>query len=185
MAQSTRRGQMNLSRRCLRAVWASAPTSRPPFSTRPPAPCWSLMRSSLSPPTRPRCGARAGRKRGQAAAPAAGRTPRAATISNSNKEHRQTAGKEDSAAGAPRPSQRTCPHYCLLHLQLVPTENLLEAAARNFFIDVLAGDLAAQPVDGVPLQPKELTPAARKLGWQRMALQILYIVPSDLRDPRK
>ncbi|EFN58377.1 hypothetical protein CHLNCDRAFT_140272 [Chlorella variabilis] len=69
--------------------------------------------------------------------------------------------------------------------ELVPTENLLEAAARNFFIDVLAGDLAAQPVDGVPLQPKELTPAARKLGWQRMALQILYIVPSDLRDPRK
>lgn len=67
----------------------------------------------------------------------------------------------------------------------MPTENLLEAAARNFFIDVLAGDLAAQPVDGVPLQPKELTPAARKLGWQRMALQILYIVPSDLRDPRK
>ena len=40
-------------------------------------------------------------------------------------------------------------------------------------------------MDGVPLQPKELTPAARKLGWQRMALQILYIVPSDLRDPRK
>jgi hypothetical protein len=70
-------------------------------------------------------------------------------------------------------------------LQLVPPESLLSAAARNFFINVLAGDLAAQPVDGVPLEPRELTPAARSLGWRRMALQILYIVPGDLRDPQK
>lgn len=69
--------------------------------------------------------------------------------------------------------------------QLVPEESLLEAAARNFFIDVLAGPLAAEPVDGVPLKPTELTPAARALGWRRMALQILYIVPGNLRDPRK
>lgn len=55
--------------------------------------------------------------------------------------------------------------------QLVPPENLLDAAARNFFINVLSGDLAAQPVDGVPLKPTELTPAARNLGWRRMALQ--------------
>ncbi|KAI3435565.1 hypothetical protein D9Q98_001630 [Chlorella vulgaris] len=68
---------------------------------------------------------------------------------------------------------------------LVPAASLLSAAARNFFIDVLAGELAAEPVDGVPLKPKELTPAARKLGWRRMALQILYIVPGDLRDPKK
>ncbi|KAL4432811.1 hypothetical protein ABPG77_008137 [Micractinium sp. CCAP 211/92] len=69
--------------------------------------------------------------------------------------------------------------------ELVPEESLLEAAARNFFIDVLAGPLAAEPVDGVPLKPTELTPAARALGWRRMALQILYIVPGNLRDPRK
>ncbi|PRW18341.1 lysine--trna ligase [Chlorella sorokiniana] len=69
--------------------------------------------------------------------------------------------------------------------ELVPPENLLDAAARNFFINVLSGDLAAQPVDGVPLKPTELTPAARNLGWRRMALQILYIVPGDLRDPKK
>lgn len=69
--------------------------------------------------------------------------------------------------------------------QLVPEESLLSAAARNFFINVLSGPLASQPVDGVPLEPTELTPAARALGWRRMALQILYIVPGDLRDPRK
>jgi hypothetical protein len=68
---------------------------------------------------------------------------------------------------------------------LVPPQNLLDAAARNFFIDVLAGELASQPVDGVPLKPTELTPAVKKLGWRRMALQILYIVPGDLRDPKK
>lgn len=67
----------------------------------------------------------------------------------------------------------------------MPEESLLEAAARNFFINVLSGPLAAEPVDGVPLKPTELTPAARALGWRRMALQILYIVPGDLRDPRK
>lgn len=27
-------------------------------------------------------------------------------------------------------------------------------------------------VDGVPLKPTELTPAARNLGWRRMALQV-------------
>ena len=72
-------------------------------------------------------------------------------------------------------------------LQLVAPESLLEAASRNFFIDVLAGPsgLAAQPVDGVPLAPTELTPAARTLGWRRMAMQILYIVPGDLRDPKR
>lgn len=69
--------------------------------------------------------------------------------------------------------------------QLIPPQNLLDAAARNFFIDVLAGELASQPVDGVPLKPTELTPAVKKLGWRRMALQILYIVPGDLRDPKK
>ena len=69
--------------------------------------------------------------------------------------------------------------------ELVPPQALLSAAARNFFINVLSGDLAAQPVDGVPLAPRELTPAARNLGWRRMALQILYIVPGDLRDPKK
>lgn len=134
----------------------------------------------------------------------------------------------------------------------MPPENLLDAAARNFFINVLSGPLAEQPVDvsehaaaaggraggsgpghaaraerslrhvpapplpsflgtghlpcspttaphppgpptrlpthppqGVPLKPTQLTPAARNLGWRRMALQILYIVPGDLRDPKK
>lgn len=67
----------------------------------------------------------------------------------------------------------------------MPAASLLDAAARNFFIDVLSGDLAKVPVDGVPLAPTELTNAARNLGWRRMALQILYIVPGDLRDPAR
>ena len=78
-----------------------------------------------------------------------------------------------------------CPYRCRRHPQLVPPENLLSAAARNFFINVLSGPLAAQPVGDVPLQPRELTPAVRDLGWRRMAMQILYIVPGDLRDPKR
>jgi hypothetical protein len=66
--------------------------------------------------------------------------------------------------------------------QVAPAD-LLSAAASNFFIKVLAGEQAGVPVGGVPLRPTELTPAARALGWRRMALQILYIVPGDLRDP--
>ena len=68
-------------------------------------------------------------------------------------------------------------------MQLVKPGDLVSAAASNFFVRVLAGDLADEPVRGVPLKPTELTPAVRDLGWQRMALQILYIVPGDLRDP--
>ncbi len=41
------------------------------------------------------------------------------------------------------------------------------------------------PLPGVPLKPRELTPAVQDLGWRRMVLQILYIVPGDLRDPTK
>jgi hypothetical protein len=65
----------------------------------------------------------------------------------------------------------------------VRREDLLSAAASNFFIRVLAGARAEEPVGGVPLRPTELTPAAAALGWRRMAMQILYIVPGDLRDP--
>lgn len=61
--------------------------------------------------------------------------------------------------------------------------DLVDAAASNFFIRVLAGDKADEPVNGVPLKPTELTQAVKDLGWRRMALQILYIVPGDLRDP--
>ena len=70
-------------------------------------------------------------------------------------------------------------------LQLVAPADLLSAAASNFFIRVLAGARAEEPVGRVPLQPTELTPAVRDLGWRRMALQILYIVPGDLRDPTR
>lgn len=69
--------------------------------------------------------------------------------------------------------------------ELVADADLIDAAKSNFFVKVLAGDLAEVPVNGIPLQPKELTPAVRDLGWRRMALQILYIVPGDLRDPTK
>jgi hypothetical protein len=69
--------------------------------------------------------------------------------------------------------------------ELVASEDLVDAATSNFFVRVLAGDKADEPVNGVPLQPKELTPAVRDLGWRRMALQILYIVPGDLRDPSR
>lgn len=69
--------------------------------------------------------------------------------------------------------------------ELVDTDDLIDAAASNFFIRVLAGEKADEPVNGVPLKPKELTPAVKELGWRRMALQILYIVPGDLRDPSK
>ncbi|WPT13558.1 hypothetical protein PSENEW3_00001396 [Picochlorum sp. SENEW3] len=68
---------------------------------------------------------------------------------------------------------------------LVEEANLIDAAKSNFFVKVLAGDKALEPVNGVPLQPDTLTPAVRDLGWKRMALQILYIVPGDLRDPTK
>lgn len=68
---------------------------------------------------------------------------------------------------------------------LVDDANLIDAAKSNFFVKVLAGDKAQEPVNGVPLQPDTLTPAVRDLGWKRMALQILYIVPGDLRDPTK
>ncbi|KAL4541310.1 hypothetical protein Ndes2526B_g05848 [Nannochloris sp. 'desiccata'] len=67
--------------------------------------------------------------------------------------------------------------------ELVPDADLVDAATSNFFIRVLAGDKADEPVNGVPLKPTELTPAVRDLGWRRMAMQILYIVPGDLRDP--
>ncbi len=63
--------------------------------------------------------------------------------------------------------------------------DLVDAAASNFFVRVLAGELADEPVGSVPLRPTALTPAVRDLGWRRMALQILYIVPGDLRDPSK
>jgi hypothetical protein len=67
--------------------------------------------------------------------------------------------------------------------ELVADADLVDAAASNFFIRVLSGDLSLEPVNGVPLKPTELTPAVRDLGWRRMALQILYIVPGNLRDP--
>ena len=67
--------------------------------------------------------------------------------------------------------------------QLVADADLIDAAASNFFITVLSGAQAEEPVEGVPLKPTELTPAVRDLGWRRMALQILYIVPGNLRDP--
>ena len=35
----------------------------------------------------------------------------------------------------------------------------------------------------MPLKPTELTQAVKDLGWRRMALQILYIVPGNIRDP--
>ena len=69
--------------------------------------------------------------------------------------------------------------------ELVDDANLIDAAKSNFFVKVLAGDKAQEPVNGVPLQPDTLTPDVRDLGWKRMALQILYIVPGDLRDPSK
>lgn len=69
--------------------------------------------------------------------------------------------------------------------EVVRDEDVLSAAASNFFIRVLAGERAKDPVGGVPLAPTELTPAVRDLGWRRMALQILYIVPGDLRDPTR
>eukprot|EP00890_Picochlorum_soloecismus_P001277 jgi/Picsp_1/214/NSC_00213-R1_protein len=68
---------------------------------------------------------------------------------------------------------------------LVEESNLIDAAKSNFFVKVLAGDQANEPVNGVPLQPDTLTTAVKDLGWKRMALQILYIVPGDLRDPNK
>lgn len=68
---------------------------------------------------------------------------------------------------------------------IVDDENLIDAAKSNFFVKVLAGDKADEPVGTVPLQPDTLTPAVKDLGWKRMALQILYIVPGDLRDPSK
>lgn len=68
---------------------------------------------------------------------------------------------------------------------IVDDDKLLDAAKSNFFVRVLAGDKADEPVGSVPLQPDTLTPAVRDLGWKRMALQILYIVPGDLRDPSK
>lgn len=67
--------------------------------------------------------------------------------------------------------------------ELVKDSDLVDAAASNFFVRVLAGDLADKPVNGVPLNPTEPTREVRDLGWKRMALQILYIVPGDLRDP--
>ena len=68
---------------------------------------------------------------------------------------------------------------------IVDDENLIDAAKSNFFVKVLAGDKADEPVGNVPLQPDTLTPDVKALGWKRMALQILYIVPGDLRDPSK
>jgi hypothetical protein len=68
---------------------------------------------------------------------------------------------------------------------IVDDADLIDAAKSNFFVKVLSGDLAKEPVGGVPLQPTTMTPAVRDLGWKRMALQILYIVPGDLRDPSK
>ena len=68
---------------------------------------------------------------------------------------------------------------------IVDEADLIDAAKSNFFVKVLSGDLALEPVGGVPLQPTTMTPAVRDLGWKRMALQILYIVPGDLRDPAK
>lgn len=68
---------------------------------------------------------------------------------------------------------------------IVDDDNLIDAAKSNFFVRVLAGDKADEPVGNVPLQPDTLTPAVKDLGWKRMALQILYIVPGDLRDPSK
>lgn len=68
---------------------------------------------------------------------------------------------------------------------IVDDANLIDAAKSNFFVKVLSGDLAQEPVGNVPLQPTTMTPAVRDLGWKRMALQILYIVPGDLRDPSK
>jgi hypothetical protein len=70
-------------------------------------------------------------------------------------------------------------------LELVQEKDLVSAAASNFFIKVLAGDEAGVPVtNDIPLNPTEPTAAVKALGWKRMALQILYIVPGDLRDPR-
>ena len=68
---------------------------------------------------------------------------------------------------------------------IVDDADLIDAAKSNFFVKVLSGDLAREPVGSVPLQPTTMTPAVRDLGWKRMALQILYIVPGDLRDPSK
>ena len=68
---------------------------------------------------------------------------------------------------------------------IVDDADLIDAAKSNFFVKVLSGDLAQEPVGSVPLQPTTMTPAVRDLGWRRMALQILYIVPGDLRDPSK
>lgn len=68
---------------------------------------------------------------------------------------------------------------------IVDDADLIDAAKSNFFVKVLSGDLAEEPVGNVPLQPTTMTPAVRDLGWRRMALQILYIVPGDLRDPSK
>lgn len=67
--------------------------------------------------------------------------------------------------------------------ELVAEKDLVDAAASNFFIRVLAGDEANVPVNNVPLKPTEITPAVKELGWRRMAMQILYIVPGNLRDP--
>eukprot|EP00887_Chlorella_sp_A99_P001546 scaffold8.g1546.t1 len=68
--------------------------------------------------------------------------------------------------------------------ELVKPRDLVDAAASNFFIRVLSGDEADVPVGDVPLAPTELTPAVADLGWRRMALQILYIVPGDLRTAK-
>jgi len=67
--------------------------------------------------------------------------------------------------------------------ELVADADLVDAATSNFFIRVLSGEEAEEPVEGVPLKPTELTSAVRDLGWRRMAMQILYIVPGNLRDP--
>lgn len=63
--------------------------------------------------------------------------------------------------------------------QVVPKEALLQAAENGLAVQLLSGGKE------VPKEPVLDTPEARRRGWQRMVLQILYFGPSNLLDPRE
>ncbi len=63
---------------------------------------------------------------------------------------------------------------------MVPEEALLESGGANFILQVL-GSVTQEMRDLPKTNPTE----ARRLGWQRMSLLVLFFRPANLADPTR
>ncbi|GIM12716.1 hypothetical protein Vretimale_15892, partial [Volvox reticuliferus] len=68
--------------------------------------------------------------------------------------------------------------------EVIPVDALLETARDNFLARFISGGRTQQEVAAIAQPgPVEDTPEARRKGWQRMALLVLYFGPSNLLTP--